>query len=118
MDAELAHHDCPHADCHTCPGSPESRLLGRTVRDDPEAARRASPLAYLRATDPPFLVMHGSADCTVPVEQSNELADRLEALGVSVEHVVVDGAMHGDHRWSSRRASDAVDRFLDARLAP
>jgi dipeptidyl aminopeptidase/acylaminoacyl peptidase len=56
-----------------------------------------SPLALADAIRAPVLLLHGSDDPVVPVEQARSLAARLEALGRTVELQVYDGEGHG---WS------------------
>ncbi len=76
-------------------GSVESRLIGCTIRDHPEKARRASPITYVTADCPPFLIVHGDADPIVPYTQSVELAAALKQAGVPVTFYTVKGAKHG-----------------------
>ena len=47
-----------------------SRLLGAAVQTVPDRVRDASPITYLVADAPPFLIMHGLADGSVPHGQS------------------------------------------------
>jgi acetyl esterase/lipase len=44
--------------------------------------------------DPPVLILHGTADATVDIAQSDAMAKALRAAKVSHEYVVVDGAPH------------------------
>ncbi|MFQ5811442.1 MAG: alpha/beta hydrolase family protein, partial [Armatimonadota bacterium] len=46
-------------------------------------------------SDPPFLLLHGNADTTVPFEQSVAMQKRLEELGVEAELFEAEGAGHG-----------------------
>jgi dipeptidyl aminopeptidase/acylaminoacyl peptidase len=41
-------------------------------------ARRASPIDRINARTPPFLLLHGTADLTVPYEQSVWMNDALD----------------------------------------
>ncbi|MEI7733123.1 MAG: alpha/beta hydrolase [Verrucomicrobiota bacterium] len=43
--------------------------------------RDASPIQHLRANLPPFLLLHGDKDTTVPLEQSTQFQARMLALG-------------------------------------
>ncbi len=70
-------------------------LLGGTLADKPEAYRKASPMSYAGANAPPFLFFHGSADRTVPPQQSYDLAARLRAAGVEARVITVEGEGHG-----------------------
>lgn len=55
----------------------------------------ASPVTYVSADDPPFLILHGEEDALVPIEQSEELLAKLQAAGVDSELVRVANAGHG-----------------------
>jgi acetyl esterase/lipase len=55
----------------------------------------ASPVTYISADDPPFLILHGEHDMTVPIEQSRMLQERLALVNVPATLVVVKNADHG-----------------------
>jgi acetyl esterase/lipase len=55
----------------------------------------ASPVTYIAAHAPPFLVVQGEQDTVVPPDQSVELATRLRETGDSVTLVLVQHAQHG-----------------------
>lgn len=57
--------------------------------------REASPITHVSADDPPFLLLHGDKDATVPYAQSEELEKALKAAGVPVKLVRVPGGAHG-----------------------
>jgi acetyl esterase/lipase len=54
----------------------------------------ASPVSYIRAGAPPFLIIQGMADTLVPPAQSIELRDRLAAAGDSATLIQVSNAGH------------------------
>jgi acetyl esterase/lipase len=89
------------------------------------AARNASPLPYIEAMSPPFLIQHGLEDTLVSPKQSQKLYDALRAKNVPAELVMYPGVGHGfaPIANSSPGASDAVtnkaaveklEAFLDA----
>ncbi|MEZ5403164.1 MAG: alpha/beta hydrolase [Bryobacteraceae bacterium] len=55
----------------------------------------ASPVTHVSRDDPPFLLMHGDKDESVPFAQSIEFEKALRAAGVTVKLLRVDGAGHG-----------------------
>lgn len=55
----------------------------------------ASPISYVSPDDPPFLLMHGDRDETVPFSQSEDFEKALKAAGVTVKLIRVEGAGHG-----------------------
>jgi acetyl esterase/lipase len=80
---------------HDAPNSPESLLLGGPILERKDAARRASPVTYISRDDPPFLIVHGDKDNTVPVGQSKELHEALKKAGVDSTLIIIPGAGHG-----------------------
>jgi len=74
-----------------------------SVSANPEELRRASPLSQGSKDDPPVLIMHGTADKTVPLEQSQLLDAALEKAGVKHELVIVEGAPHTFHLQPKQR---------------
>jgi len=102
----------------TDPASNESKLIGCPTTLCPDAARAASPTTYADGSDPPFLLMSGSADCVVPPSQARTFAARLAAVGARVDLVILPGLGHGGPGWDHPAVLDRVERFLDATLAP
>ena len=99
--------------------SPESRLIGAAVADNPELAHAASPLSYLDALQkgtpvPPFLVMHGNQDTWVARGQSARLFDALLAKPevASVEFVLLSDGTHGGGAFNEPAAIERVVDFL------
>lgn len=80
---------------HNAPDSPESKLIGGPIQQQPEKTARASPIAYVSPDDPPYLIMHGDQDPLVPLQQSQLLYEALQKSGVKSELVIVEGAGHG-----------------------
>ncbi len=103
---------------HDSPNSPESKLIGAPIADPANRAKvkRADPVTYVSAGAPPFLIMHGDADATVPHHQSVLLHDALAAAGVPVRFVTLEGAGHGTGGFGTPAAAELVASFLDHRL--
>jgi dipeptidyl aminopeptidase/acylaminoacyl peptidase len=76
-------------------------LFGRTELDEAGRAllREASPIQHVRAGLPPFLLVHGSADMSVPYEQSPRFRKAFRAAGVACDLVTVPDGTHGTSRW-------------------
>ena len=84
-----------------------------------EQAARATPLTYVDANDPPFLVMHGETDGMVPIEQSELLVNALEAAGVEVTFIRLPTLGHGYWGPDEEVLSDFLTptlQFLDTHL--
>ncbi len=87
-----------------------AKLLGGTVRDRPELARNASALHHISPGDAPFLIMHGSNDAVVPLEQSQRFHEQLTKSGVASTFHIIEGAGHGGKEFQS---ADVRERVLD-----
>jgi dipeptidyl aminopeptidase/acylaminoacyl peptidase len=78
-----------------------ARFMGGSPSDVGEDLyAEASPLTYVSATSPPTLVVQGTADTTVPVQQAELLEQALEPLSPESVFIYFAGATHGfpDHR--------------------
>ena len=64
-----------------------AHFLGASYDEDPARWREASPAFDVHKGDAPFLIVHGTADEMVPISQSEELYQKLEAAGVPVSFV-------------------------------
>jgi acetyl esterase/lipase len=73
----------------------ESLLLGAPIATCPDRVREANPLTYIHAGAPPFLIVHGRADTTVPAHQSELLFEALARHGNDATLVLVEGLGHG-----------------------
>ena len=95
--------------------SPEGLWLGAKPSSVPELARTASPVTWVSADDPPFIVQHGGVDCTVPTQQGRRMRDALLAtLGASQvawTEFPTDG--HGGPSFGTATNLDAIAAFLD-----
>ena len=97
-------------------------LFGRTEWDDAARAilRDASPLRLVRPGLAPFLLVHGTADMSVPYEQSQRLQARLRAAGVACDLITVPDGTHGTRGWDALLPGyrEQVVAWLGARLRP
>lgn len=64
---------------------------------DRKLCQQASPVTYITPDDPPALILHGTSDALVPVEQSRILHEQLRLRKVSSELHVIEGAPHSFH---------------------
>lgn len=82
-----------------------------------ERARRASPITYANADAPPMLLIHGTADKTVPFDQAQRLAKALKSAGAKhLEVLFVEGAGHNVFREHASRTEPAMEAFLARHL--
>lgn len=89
-----------------------AKLLGVTVMDAPVLANDASGLHHVSSNDPPFLIMHGSEDPGVPLDQSRRLNDRLLEQGVASLLHIVEGAGHGGKLFQTDESRQVVRSFF------
>jgi len=57
----------------------DMKMFAKTREEAPELYRKGSPTSYVREKAPPLLMIHGTGDVTVKVEQSQFLRSKLEA---------------------------------------
>jgi acetyl esterase/lipase len=100
------------APSHLTASAPEGLLLGCAITDCPDKARAASPITYVDAGDPPFLILHGTNDGTVVYTQSVELDSALRAVGVPVTFKTINGGGHGGPEYVADSSLTRVHAFL------
>jgi acetyl esterase/lipase len=98
------------------PNSPESRLIGAAPLDRPDLAKAASPVSYVDANDPPFLLIHGEKDDMVSPRHSHLLHSWLKVKGVQSEMIVVPDAPHFGVMFDAPMIRNKVMAFLKNEL--
>ena len=95
----------------------EQVVVKRKIARHPDVFRDASPMARAHRDAPPFLVIHGSKDSVIPVEQAQDFVQRLRAVSRStVGYLELPGAGHGFDLIDGERAgaaAHATSLFLD-----
>lgn len=91
-------------------------FAGATIGSDPKKALAASSMGHINGHEPPFLIMHGSADTLVSPKQSAQLYDALKAKHDKVEYVLVEGAEHGDIHWYQPQIIERVVNWFKQTL--
>ena len=89
----------------------------RLLRPHQQGGRRSElPLAYLHAEAPPFLIIHGTLDTLVLVEDARHFADELaRASDQLVVYAELPGTEHNFDLFHSLRfhaVTDAVESFV------
>ncbi|QEF97504.1 Carboxylesterase NlhH [Stieleria maiorica] len=103
----------PGYEGHNRDGSPESKLLGGgEVLKKPDGIKQVNPITYVDHDDPPFLIIHGSDDRTVPPNQSELMHQALQAAKVESTLHVIDGAGHGGSKFSEPEIRQMQIDFL------
>jgi acetyl esterase/lipase len=94
------------------------RFMGGTPAQVGNALyKEASPITYVSETSPPTLVIQGTADTTVPVEQSRLLQQALAPLSRQSRFVYIPGAEHGFPGYRAQALQRSID-YLNTVLAP
>jgi acetyl esterase/lipase len=80
------------------------KLLDRPVELNDEARallRRLSPIQYVKAGLPPFLLVHGTEDTSVPYSQSVAFRQKLLDCEAACELKTLEGAGHRIAEWET-----------------
>jgi dipeptidyl aminopeptidase/acylaminoacyl peptidase len=100
----------------------ESGYTLRMVGPLPDAAdtyRDRSPVSRASEIRAPVLLLHGTEDTSVPVEQSAEMEQALRRAGVPVERHVYEGEGHGWRRADTIADDlERIDAFLTHWVSP
>ncbi len=88
-------------------------LLGGSLAEKRAEALAASPVTHATRDDPPFLIVHGTKDATVPISQAEVLYERLKQAGVDVTFVKIEGGGHG---IGGPEVQKRVQAFFDRHL--
>ena len=73
--------------------------------------RHTSAINHVKPGLPPFLLIHGDADKTVPYVQSLNFQTRLRSAGVACDLITIPQGPHALHRWHEL-APDYTDRMI------
>jgi acetyl esterase/lipase len=74
---------------------PARAFLGDAASGPSDRALNASPIEHVTPDDPPMLLIHGTDDTWVRLDQSVRMAESLDRAGVPHRLIVVEGARHG-----------------------
>lgn len=88
------------------------RFINNDMPDREAALAAMSPLTYLDKNDPPFFLVHGSADKVVPVEMTREFAVELKKIGHEFIYIEVEGGNHSLTRSHPEKASEVFRASL------
>ena len=89
-----------------------AQLLGGPVSQKLELAKRASPVTWVTKNAAPMLIMQGTKDPLVPVDQSQRLANKLKAAGAEVKLEIIEGAGHGTKEFWTAEKLKIIAEFL------
>jgi len=97
-------------------GDPISGLLGSSPLIRPDISKFASPCTYVDKNDPPFFIVHGEKDESVPYQQSVLLQSYLNLANVKNELTIVKDAPHYGEMFDSDEIRSKLFEFLERNL--
>ncbi len=100
---------------HDGTDSPESRLIGGSIQKNVEKVKAANPITYINEKTPPFLILHGMIDLTVPYCQSKILSKALDEQGIQNELISVSEGKHGPGMFTASNYEKVIT-FLKNQL--
>ncbi len=111
-DASAFHYDDPEQ----AAAAAESLLMGFNVMRNVKEAEDNSPVSKVTKDAPPFLIIHGTDDHTVPFEQSEILYEKLTKNGCDVKFIELEGADHADMQFFQDELWNRIIEFFDEKL--
>lgn len=96
--------------------NPVSILLGAMPVDRPDLARIASPVTYVDKNDPPFLIVQGEKDESVPNTESKILSSWLTLAGVPNKLIIVPVAPHYGNMFDADYIRKDIFKYLNKYL--
>lgn len=99
------------------------QLFGQPKEVTPESLailRETAPINHLKPGLPPFLLVHGEADKTVPLQESVNFQAKLRDQGNVCDLMIIPGAGHGLLNWEkfSPDYASRVVAWLRTQLNP
>lgn len=96
-------------------------FLGVKVRKDTSSieykrALAASPIYHLSLDDPPFLLIHGDQDETVPFVLPENMYEKLQEKNVAAKLLKVEGGVHGPGIIHSLGIKKEMLQWMDRHL--
>ena len=78
-------------------------MFRKTRAEAPELYKEADPRTHIDKDDPPMLILHGTADTTVPVADSEALAAAMRGKGARHQLEIIPQAPHSFHLQPKER---------------
>lgn len=97
--------------------SAEAKLLGDSVHNKKELAKKADPRSYIKQNGPPLFLQYGNADGIVPLEHAYAIQKSLMEAGRKQDYFeIVDGAKHADSKFRTQENTDKIFEFIQIQL--
>ncbi len=96
--------------------TPVRQFLGCSATEScTDVARRASPITYVDPSDPPMILVNGTADL-IPADQPESMSEALDAAGIDNQVFFPQGG-HGAGYGGGNKVLDQVIPYLQAWIA-
>ena len=105
----------PSTENHHLPDSPEGMEMGgKDLRKDRKLAERGTVECYIAEDTviPPVMIIHGTKDRTVSVQQSISLFRKQEACRKPARLYLLEGADHGGGEFWTEEVCGLADAFM------
>lgn len=94
----------------------ESLMMGKNIFTHKDEAFKISPVSYVTKDAPPFLIIHGTGDSTVPFSQSEILHDKLTEFDCDATLIAINGAEHADINFYQDIIWNNIIKFFKEKL--
>jgi acetyl esterase/lipase len=105
--------ECGSKIVHNNINSPESLLIGNPIQDYPKLVIMANPITYISKKTPPFLIIHGMLDLTVPHCQSEVLHNALIENNLESNLILIEEGKHGPLVFTQKNIESMTDFFIN-----
>ena len=106
----------PYESVEACSTFPGSLLIGKNLLRNKQDALELSPISFVTKEAPPFFIIHGNNDHSIPFAQSELLHDKLEEKGCDVTLLELEGAGHVDLPFFQREVWAEIATFFKMKL--
>jgi acetyl esterase/lipase len=97
-----------------CTRDAVAQLFTGSIETRNERARLASPLYFARADAPPLLIVHGTDDEIVPINQADRFVETLKKAGAQdVTYLRHEGVRHGIYNSLRDELLPQISQFFD-----
>ena len=84
--------------------------------NDEQYGKYVNLISYITPSAPPFLILHGSDDTTVPLAQGELFYDALTAQDIDTRLIVLEGEGHAGAQFFQRPLWDIIAEFFKDKL--
>jgi acetyl esterase/lipase len=95
---------------------PVSELLGGPIEEKTELAKAASPITYVSKDAAPILIVHGTADATVPLAQVESFYAAMKKVGADATFITILDGTHSVPPSGGPKLKKRVLAFFDKYL--